>query len=168
MTPATSERVHWTISDLAGLPDNDNRYEIIDGELFVTRAPHLDHQDTAGLIYAELLHWSLQSGFGKPFMAPGIIFSESNAVIPDVIWISHERQSQLIDSSGHLTGAPELIVEVSSNTEADKKRDCETKLKLYSVQGVSEYWIGDRKATIDSGLSTRKWHPQASYDAVQS
>lgn len=75
MTPATSERVHWTISDLAGLPDNDNRYEIIDGELFVTRAPHLDHQDTAGLIYAELLHWSLQSGLGKPFMAPSIIFS---------------------------------------------------------------------------------------------
>lgn len=148
MTPATSEQVRWTIADLEGFPDNGNRYEIIDGELFVSRAPHLVHQDVAGLIYAELLRWSLQSGLGKPFITPGIIFSESDAVIPDVIWISHERRSQLIDDSGHLTGPPELIVEVLSNTEKDKKRDRETKLKLYSIQGVSEYWIGDHEQQL--------------------
>jgi Uma2 family endonuclease len=145
MTSAISEQVRWTITDLEGFPDNGNRYEIIDGELFVTRAPHLDHQDVAGGIYAELRAWSLQSGLGKPFMTPGVIFSESDAVIPDVIWISHERRARLIDSSGHLTGAPELVVEVLSNTEKDKKRDRETKLKLYSVQGVFEYWIVDRE-----------------------
>lgn len=145
MTPAISEQVRWTIADLEGFPENGNRYEIIDGELFVTRAPHLDHQDVAGLLYAELLRWSIQSRLGKPYMAPGIIFSESDAVIPDLIWISHERRSQLLDASGHLTGAPELIVEVLSITEKDKKRDRETKLKLYSVQGVSEYWIADRE-----------------------
>ncbi|HEY9650783.1 MAG TPA: Uma2 family endonuclease [Coleofasciculaceae cyanobacterium] len=148
MTPAMSEQVRWTIADLEGFPDNGNRYEIIDGELFVTRAPHLDHQDVAGLIYAALLHWSLQSGLGKPFITPSLIFSESDAVIPDVIWISHEKRSQLLDSSGHLTGAPELIVEVLSNTQKDKKRDRETKLKLYSVQGVSEYWIIDREQQL--------------------
>jgi Uma2 family endonuclease len=148
MTPAISEQVRWMIADLEGFPDNGNRYEIIDGELFVTRAPHLDHQDVAGAIYVELRAWSQQSGLGKPFMTPGIIFSESDAVIPDVIWISHERRSQLIDSSGHLTGAPELIVEVLSNTEKDKKRDRETKLKLYSIQGVCEYWIVDREQQL--------------------
>ncbi len=148
MTPAISEQVRWTIADLEGFPDNGNRYEIIDGELFVTRAPHLDHQDVSGAIYAELRAWSLQSGLGKPFMTPGVIFSESDAVIPDVIWISHERRAQLIDGSGHLTGAPELVIEVLSNTEKDKKRDRETKLKLYSVQGVIEYWIVDREQQL--------------------
>lgn len=148
MNPAISKEVRWTIADLAGFPDNGNRYEIIDGELFVTRAPHLDHQDVAGLVYAELLRWSLQSNLGKPFITPGIIFSESDAVIPDVIWISHERRARLVDSSGYLTGAPELVVEVLSNTEKDKKRDRETKLKLYSVQGVSEYWIVDREQQL--------------------
>jgi Uma2 family endonuclease len=145
MTPAISEKVRWTIADLEGFPDNSNCYEIIDGELFVTRAPRLEHQDVIGLIYAALLQWSLSSGLGKPFIAPGIVFSESDAVIPDLIWISHERRSQLTDSSGHLTGAPELIIEVLSETEKDKKRDRETKLKLYSVEGVSEYWIVDRQ-----------------------
>ena len=135
MIPA-SKQVPWTIADLEGFPDNGNRYEIIDGELFVTRAPHIEHQDVAGLIYAELLRWSLITALGKPFITPGIIFSESDNVIPDVIWISHELRAQLTDGSGHLTGSPELIVEVLSNTEKDKKRACETKLKLYSIQGV--------------------------------
>lgn len=148
MIPSISEQVRWTIADLEGFPDNGNRYEIIDGELFVTRAPQLDHQDAAGAIYAELRTWSLQSGIGKPFLTPGVIFSESDAVIPDVIWISHERRSQLTDDSGHLTGAPELIIEVLLNSEKDKKRDKETKLKLYSVQGVFEYWIVDREQQL--------------------
>ncbi len=145
MTPAISEQVRWTIADLEGFPDNGNRYEIIDGELFVTRAPHWDHQDIAGAIYAELRVWSRQSGLGQAAFTPGIIFSEADAVIPDVVWASNDRLAQFLDSSGHLTGAPELIVEVLSNTEKDQKRDRETKLKLYSIQGVFEYWICDRE-----------------------
>ncbi len=146
MTTAVSKQLRWTISDLEGLPENGNRYEIIDGELFVTRAPHLDHQDSAGALYAELRAWSLESGLGKPFFAPGVIFSAEDAVIPDLIWISHECKSRLMDDAGHLTGSPELVVEVLSKTEKDQKRDRETKLKLYSAQGVLEYWIVDREA----------------------
>lgn len=145
MTPATSEQVRWTVSDLEGFPENGNRYEIIDGELFVTRAPHLDHQDSAGQLYAALLIWSLQSKLGKPFLTPGVIFSAEDAVIPDLIWISGERKSKIVDSAGHLTAAPELVAEILSNTAKDKKRDQATKLKLYSVQGVLEYWIVDRE-----------------------
>jgi hypothetical protein len=35
----------WNSADLELLPDNGNRYEIIDGELLVTRAPHWQHQN---------------------------------------------------------------------------------------------------------------------------
>ena len=49
-----SDRVRWTTADLKLLPDNGNRYEIIDGELFVTRAPHWGHQRTTGNIYQDL------------------------------------------------------------------------------------------------------------------
>ena len=145
MTLSSTNQVRWTISDLEGFPDNSNRYEIIDGELFVTRAPHFDHQDVAGAIYAELRAWSKKKQLGKAVMTPGVIFSESDSVIPDVVWISNERLEQLLDEAGRLTGAPELVVEVLSQAEKDKKRDRETKLKLYSTEGVTEYWISDRQ-----------------------
>jgi hypothetical protein len=35
----------WTVDDVHALPDDGNRYEVIDGELFVTPAPRLRHQE---------------------------------------------------------------------------------------------------------------------------
>ncbi|MFK0735007.1 MAG: Uma2 family endonuclease [Gloeotrichia echinulata GP01] len=137
--------VRWTTADLelfAG--DRRNRYEIIDGELFVTRSPHWEHQTTCTNIVTVLKIWSEETGLGKPAVAPGIIFSDADNVIPDVVWASNERLERLLDEAGHLTGAPELIIEVLSPGEKNEKRDKETKLKLYSVQGVLEYWICDR------------------------
>ncbi|AFZ58866.1 Uma2 family endonuclease [Anabaena cylindrica FACHB-243] len=136
--------VRWTTADLelfAG--DKRNRYEIIEGELFMTRAPHWDHQFSCANIATVLKVWSDESGLGKVAVAPGIIFSDSDNVIPDVVWASHESLERLLDEAGHLTGAPELVVEVLSPGEKNEKRDKEAKLKLYSVQGVREYWICD-------------------------
>ncbi len=133
----------WTIRDLNVMPDDGGwkRYEIIDGELFVTRAPHIRHQDAGGNIYLELAIWSRQTGLGKPFQTPGIIFSPTDAVIPDVIWIGNERLNNGINQAGHITVAPELIVEILSPGEQNEQRDKEVKLKLYSLKGVQEYWV---------------------------
>lgn len=133
----------WTIHDLAAMPDDWGwtRYEIIDGELHVTRAPHLFHQNSSGLIYTALLAWSQQSKLGKPFLAPGVIFSQSDAVIPDVVWVSQMRLETGVDAAGHFTVAPDLAVEVLSPGEVNEQRDREVKLRLYSRYGVQEYWV---------------------------
>ncbi len=141
-------KVRWTVDDLESLPESSDRFEIINGDLHVTRAPHWKHQDVAGAIYAELRTWSQQSQLGKPVFTPGIIFSPSDAVIPDVVWASNERIGTLIDEAGHFTGAPELIIEVLSKSQTDKDRDRKYKLKLYSVEGVGEYWIVDREQEL--------------------
>ena len=60
--------------------------------------------------------------------------------------MSHERLALIEDEAGHLTGFPELVVEVLSPGETNIRRDREAKLKLYSLQGVQEYWIADRFA----------------------
>jgi Uma2 family endonuclease len=109
----------------------------------VSRAPHIRHQGVGGRIYASIFNWSEKTNLGQPFMTPGIIFSDADNVIPDVVWISNERLEQLVDEEGHLTGAPELIVEVLSAGNTNERRDKEAKLKLYSIQGVKEYWIVD-------------------------
>ncbi|MCC5666546.1 Uma2 family endonuclease [Nostoc sp. CHAB 5784] len=139
------EGVRWTIHDLEVLPENEwTRYEIINGELFVTRTPHRRHQQVCGKIFRQLDVWSDSSGLGEAIVAPGVIFSQADSVIPDVVWVSRERLAQIEDDAGHLTGAPELVVEVLSPGKQNEFRDKEAKLKLYSVQGVREYWIVDR------------------------
>lgn len=143
----TVERVRWTVRDLEVLPQSEGtRYELIDGELFVTRSPHRKHQQVAGKIYSVLDAWSEAAGTGEAIPSPGIIPSDADNVIPDVVWVSKERLALIEDEAGHLTRFPELIVEVLSPGENNIRRDREAKLKLYSVQGVQEYWIADRFA----------------------
>jgi Uma2 family endonuclease len=143
----TTGSVRWTIQDVEALPDNEwIRYEIIDGELFVTRSPHHKHQHVIGRIFAVLDSWSIDSGLGEPSIMPGLIFSDSDNVSPDVAWVSYERLAQIQDEAGHFRGAPELVVEVLSPGKTNEERDRLAKLKLYSVQGVQEYWIVDHIA----------------------
>ncbi|MBF2026279.1 MAG: Uma2 family endonuclease [Oscillatoriales cyanobacterium C42_A2020_001] len=142
MQSTTTNPIRWTIADLVIFEgDRANRYEIIDGELFVTRAPDWRHQAVCINIGTVLKLWSDQTGLGQAAINPGIIFSESDNVIPDVVWASYERLEQLLDEAGHLTAAPELVVEVLSPGKTNERRDREAKLKLYSVRGVLEYWI---------------------------
>jgi Uma2 family endonuclease len=77
--------------------------------------------------------------------APGVIFSEADNVIPDVAWVSNARLADSLDEAGHLTVAPELIVECLSYGGDNERRDRQLKLKLYSARGVLAYWIVDWK-----------------------
>ena len=147
MNHMTTEQIRWTIADVDLLTaDEWKRYEIIDGELFVTRAPHSKHQITIGRICRALQNWSDEAGNGEAIPTPGVIFSEADSVIPDVVWISRDRLTVLLDEAGHITGAPELIVEILSPGTTNERRDRVAKLKLYSTQGVQEYWIADYRS----------------------
>jgi Uma2 family endonuclease len=133
----------WTSADLEVLPDDGKRYEIIDGELYVSKQPHWHHQNVCGDLYAALKAWSLQTGAGRPSLAPGVIFAEDDDVAPDVVWVSRERLATALAADGKLHSAPELAVEVLSPGITNERRDREAKLKLYARPGVLEYWIVD-------------------------
>lgn len=141
----TEAKIAWTIRDIPFLPQNESvNYEIIDGELFVTRSPHRLHQRICVKLARYLDIWSEDSGLGETIIAPGVIFSDLDNVIPDVVWLSNEKLDNIEDDAGHLLGAPELVIEVLSPGKNNETRDKEAKLKLYSLYGVREYWICDR------------------------
>ena len=140
----------FTSADLEAFPDDGNRYEIIEGELYVSKAPHFSHQDVCTRIAIALNRWSDRTGNGRAIFAPGLIFSDDNDVVPDIVWIGSARLASALRPDGHLHAAPELIVEVLSPGSASEKRDREAKRGLYSRRGVDEYWIVDwRRGTID-------------------
>jgi Uma2 family endonuclease len=137
------QSTRWKSADLELLPDNGNRYEIIDGELLVTRSPHWKHQKVITRLIQSLGSWSSHSKLGEVVTTPGLIFTDDDNVIPDLVWISTDRLARVLDESGHLVAAPELIVEVLSAGTDNERRDREVKRKLYAMRGVQEYWVVD-------------------------
>ena len=131
------------------MPDIEGvRYEIIDGELYVSRQANEGHQYVCSILNMALQAWSLQAGIGMAMPTPGLVFAEDNNVIPDLVWISSVRRAEAIDDEGHYRLAPELVVEVLSPGSMNERRDRELKLDLYSRHGVHEYWIVDPQAHL--------------------
>ncbi len=134
----------FTSADLETLPDIPNvLYEIVGGELFVSKAAHWGHQHICAELGACLRDWNRATGRGLAITAPGVILADDDDVIPDLVRVSRERFASIVDAAGHLRAAPELVVEVLSPGGTNERRDREAKLKLYSRQGVREYWIVD-------------------------
>lgn len=135
------ETLRWTVDDLELLPDDGNRYEIVDGELYVSKQPDMQHQIVCTKMASLLDLWSNQTQRGLAISTPGVIFTNDNAVVPDVVWISNERYATALQADGKFHSSPELVVEVLSPGLENERRDRETKLKLYSRRGAEEYWI---------------------------
>lgn len=138
-----TQSLRWTSADLELMPDDGKRYEIIDGELYVSKQPQWGHQLACGNVFVQLQRWSHQSGLGIANQAPGLVFAEDDDVAPDLVWISKARLVTALGPEGHLHAAPELVVEVLSPGPHNERRDRDAKLKLYSRRGVREYWIVD-------------------------
>lgn len=135
--------LRFTTADLEVMPDDGKRYEIIDGELYMSKQPHWHHQLTCVRLTTELENWNRKTQTGQVNFAPGLIFAEDDDVAPDLIWISNERLAVALCEDGKLHHAPELVIEVLSPGLTNEKRDRDAKLKLYSRRGVDEYWIVD-------------------------
>ena len=134
----------WTTDVVETLPIIEGeRYELIDGELVVTRQPHASHQRICNLLIIQLYLWDPDERFGYSYQAPGLIFAAADAVAPDLIWASHERLEIILDEDGKFYAAPELVIEIVSPGSVNAGRDRELKLALYERYAVPEYWIVD-------------------------
>jgi Uma2 family endonuclease len=133
---------NWTVDDLERLPDDDGkRYEIIDGELYVSTQPNWEHQFACSRLNFFLQVWNNQTNAGVVNFEPGIILSKENAVVPDIVWISNERLTNALHPDGKLHATPEIVVEVLSPGSENTRRDRKMKLDLYSRHNALEYWI---------------------------
>ncbi len=138
-----STELRFTIHDLELFPQDGRRYEIIDGELYVSSQPHWRHQRTSDQFAFALHAWDSDSSLGVVISAPGVIFASDEAVAPDLVWISREQFDRVVGEDGKFHAAPDLVIEILSPGSENAQRDREIKLKLYSRRGVREYWIVD-------------------------
>jgi Uma2 family endonuclease len=141
-------RVRLTYADYAVFPDDGRRYELHEGELSVTPAPGLEHQDTLGNLFVIIRSHVSTKGLGRVFFAPVDCILENITVVqPDLVFVDTTRLSLM--SERGIEGAPTLVVEVlsSSSGTIDRRR----KLQLYARYAVPYYWIVDPPArTIEA------------------
>src|SRR6185369_7026073 len=95
-----------TVADLDATPDDGNRYELIEGELYVSTAPTIFHQSILTKILVALWTYLRQNPIGKVYPGIGVIFDDFSGVIPDLLFVTNERAKQIV-AGGKLTAAPE-------------------------------------------------------------
>ena len=130
---ATWNRARWE-----QLPNDGNRYEVIDGVLYMTTAPSFFHQWIIRQIFLELYPQIDQTGVGLTIWSPiGVFMPQCDPVQPDLLVIPTNNLDIIHDR--RIDGVPALIIEVLSPGNAEK--DTDTKRKAYARAGLPEYWI---------------------------
>jgi Uma2 family endonuclease len=132
-----------TVADLDAFPDDDgNRYELIGGELFVSRAPGIPHQRVLLNLELGLSDYLRANPIGILVPGAGAIFSDYDAVSPDLAFVCNERWDQVVTGE-KFTGALDLVIEILSPGTQNRQRDLSAKRQLYGKYGAKEYWIVD-------------------------
>lgn len=130
-------RHRWTREALDALPDDGNRYEIIDGELYVSAAPKPRHQVMSGRLFSLLLReCDARPDLGlMPLSAPiDVVLADDTVVAPDIVVVP-------IDLIGEreITGAPLIVVEIVS--ASTRMVDLTVKKERMRRADVAQYWI---------------------------
>jgi Uma2 family endonuclease len=125
----------FTVDDLEGMPDDGNRYELIDGVLIVSPAPIWEHQEMGLTAYVEMRAVCPRDlrVLAAPFAVQTAFDSE---VQPDILVT---RFTDL--RSKHLPVAPLMVGEVLSRST--QLHDRNTKKAHYERMGVPVYWLLD-------------------------
>ena len=132
-----------TVADLDAFPEDDgNRYELIGGVLFVSCAPGIPHQRVLLNLEIGVSDYLRVHPIGILVPGAGAIFSDYDAVIPDIAFVRHERWDQVVTGE-KFTGALDIVVEILSPGSQNRRRDLSAKRQLYAQYGVAEYWIVD-------------------------
>lgn len=140
----------FTAEDWWAMPEDGNRYELLNGALIVMPAPSFEHQKVALRIAAALLAHADATG-GEAGMAPlGVTLSQDLVFEPDAMYVAPQRR-HLVGERG-IDGAPDLVVEVASPSTA--RYDRLTKLPAYFEAGVVEVWLVDPEARTVSVVTT--------------
>ena len=133
----------WTADDLQDMPDDGQRYEVIDGELFVTPSPSSDHQRALKDLFLRINEYVERERIGEALFSPSdITFSPRRAVQPDlfVVPLVEGRRLRQFREMKHLLLAVEVLSPSSARLDRVKKRI------LYREEGVEEFWIVDLDA----------------------
>lgn len=155
--PAKLKRV-WTREEVLALPDDGNRYELVDGELLVSPSPRWLHQRAVGELYTALNTYLRVHPFATAMMSPADLDLRAQQLVQPDVFVAEG----IGDREWKAVGIPLLVVEVLSPSKVAIDRDVNVKRKRYQRSGVPIYWIVD----VDKEL-VHVWTPDFAVARVE-
>ncbi len=138
-----------TYDDYLKTPD-DERWELLRGELIMVPSPNFAHQKISGRLFSFLNTFVEERRLGDVIYSPfDVVLSSTNVLQPDLLFVSN-RQKSIITAS-NIQGAPALVIEIISPSSANMDR--ELKRRIYAEHSVGEYWLVDPDARAVSVMS---------------
>ncbi len=128
----------WTLAELDRLPDDGNKYELVDGALFVTPAPSPAHEELVAVLHAMLAAYMHAHRLGRVYTR-GVVRTDEAAVEPDLMV---RPTTPTLPTTWAEMPTPLLVVEIFSR--ATRQRDEQQKRGFYQQIGVGDYWMVDR------------------------
>lgn len=138
MSP-TPTRYSWTYDEYARLPDDGNRYEVIDGEVLVTPSPSPSHQHILAKLTIALSAFVERHPLGVVLPHVDLLFVEGTFLRPDLLFVPNEGRGGI--TSRGVESTPGLVVEILSPSSGPIDRV--KKPHRYEDFGVPEYWVVD-------------------------
>ena len=141
----------WTAERVRALPDDGNRYELVDGELLTSPPPSASHQETIMGLLMRLEPWLRQTTIGRCLFSPAdLSLGEDEVLQPDLFVYRTATGARVRDWSDIVE--LRLVVEVLSPSTA--RYDRQLKRRRYQRAHIAEYWIVDPDARL-----IERWRP---------
>lgn len=169
MAPSTRA---WTLAELDRLPEDSNKYELVDGELFVTPAPSPAHEQLVAVLLAILVPYVQAEKLGRVYTPRAVVRTDESEVEPDLMV---RPATPTLPLTWAEMPTPLLVVEIFSRTT--RRRDEQQKRAFYQRIGVGEYWMVDRwsrtiRVVHGDGADTvaesvLEWSPSGAREALR-
>ncbi|HEX9563813.1 MAG TPA: Uma2 family endonuclease [Gemmatimonadaceae bacterium] len=146
-----AHQAEWTAEMARALPEDGKRYEVLDGELFVTPAPGWKHQIVLVRLLRLIDRYVEEHRLGWTLLSPADIeFSARRLLQPDLFVVPARGEGEPRSWRDVTT----LLLTVEALSPSTARADRLKKRPIYQEHGVPEYWIVDTDTRI-----VERWRP---------
>ena len=150
--------LYHTADMVRALPDDGNRYETVHGELLVTPAPRLWHQEVVARLHVALRGYGTASGVGHVFSSPADISWAPDILVQPDVFVVPLAQARTLDWAAIRS----LLIAVEVLSPSSSRADRFTKRRLYQEVGVPAYWLVDADERV-----VEVWTPEATFPVFE-
>jgi len=150
--------LYYSAEMVRALPDDGNRYETVHGELLVTPAPRVWHQEIVFRLGHELQGYLADIGLGHLFQSPADISWGPDILVQPDLFVVELDQARSLDWSQ----MKDLLVTIEVLSPTTARYDRHTKRRLYQEVGIPCYWIVDPDEKL-----VEVWTPESLFPAVE-